>query len=71
MSTNSEKENNTLVDPNNSKYSKTEVIVNFPIIGSQNGVVSKTIDIKDGYYPVAIYEAGFSIEDLYKVAGTH
>ena len=65
------KENNTLVDPNNSKYSKTEVIVNFPIIGSQNGVVSKTIDIKDGYYPVAIYEAGFSIEDLYKVAGTH
>ncbi len=65
------KENYNLHDSSNEKLSKTSFNVNFPIIGNQNSVVTKPIDMADGYYPVAIFEAGFSIDDFQKIAGTH
>ncbi|MBR6252781.1 MAG: hypothetical protein IKR04_02970 [Clostridia bacterium] len=59
-------ENKTLTSTNN-----RNINVNFPIISGQNSVKYKSIDVSDGYYPVAIYEAGFSINDFYQIAGTH
>ncbi|MBQ9267106.1 MAG: MucBP domain-containing protein [Clostridia bacterium] len=54
----------------NTAFSGNNVTVHFPTT-AYKASFDKTIDVSNGYYPVAIYEAGQSINKDYEVAGTH